>query len=52
MMNQPLKSFEELGIRIEDDVVVTESGHQVLTYEAPKEIDEVESIVRFWVLRN
>jgi Xaa-Pro aminopeptidase len=34
-----------IGIRIEDDVVVTESGHQVLTHEAPKEIDEIESLV-------
>jgi Xaa-Pro aminopeptidase len=34
-----------LGIRIEDDIVVTESGHHVLTYEAPKEIDELEAII-------
>ncbi|NQZ02277.1 MAG: aminopeptidase P family protein [Bdellovibrionales bacterium] len=34
-----------LGIRIEDDVVVTETGHHVLTYEAPKEVDELESII-------
>jgi Xaa-Pro aminopeptidase len=32
-----------IGIRIEDDVVVTETGHEVLTDGVPKEIDEVEA---------
>ena len=32
-----------IGIRIEDDVAVTESGHAVLTEGIPKEIDEVEA---------
>ncbi|MEM7646753.1 MAG: aminopeptidase P family protein, partial [Pseudomonadota bacterium] len=34
-----------LGIRIEDDIVVTDSGHHVLTNEAPKEVDELEAII-------
>ena len=33
------------GIRIEDDVLVTKSGRQVLTSAAPKSIEEIESIV-------
>jgi Xaa-Pro aminopeptidase len=37
---EPLRG---IGIRIEDDVLVTEGGHDVLTTAAPKEIDEVES---------
>jgi len=31
-----------IGVRIEDDVVVTEGGHDVLTAGIPKEIDDVE----------
>ncbi|RPJ81942.1 MAG: M24 family metallopeptidase, partial [Acidobacteria bacterium] len=34
------------GIRIEDDVVVTESGCRVLGPAIPKEIDEVEGLAR------
>lgn len=34
-----------IGIRIEDDVVVTESGPHVLTAKAPKTIAEIESLV-------
>jgi Xaa-Pro aminopeptidase len=32
------------GIRIEDDVLVTEDGHRVLGKKIPKTIDEVEAI--------
>lgn len=33
------------GIRIEDDVLVTKEGHEVLTAGAPKEIDEIEALM-------
>jgi len=39
------KRLRGIGIRIEDDVLVTKSGRQVLTSAAPKSIDEIESIV-------
>ena len=35
-----------IGIRIEDDVLVTESGHEVLTESAPKSVDAVEQMMR------
>ena len=34
-----------IGVRIEDDILVTESGCEVLTGGVPKEIDEVEALV-------
>ena len=39
------KRLRGIGIRIEDDVFVTKSGHEVLTAAAPKSIEEIESIV-------
>jgi Xaa-Pro aminopeptidase len=32
------------GVRIEDDVLVTENGHRVLGKKIPKTIDEVEAM--------
>jgi len=37
--------YRGIGIRIEDDVLVTESGFEVLTTDAPKEIAEIEALV-------
>ncbi len=37
---------ENLGVRIEDDVLVTESGNRVLSHNIPKEISEIEEIRR------
>ncbi len=36
-------AYEGIGIRIEDNVVLTESGCRVLTSEVPKEISEIET---------
>ena len=36
--------FLGIGIRIEDDVLITEAGHENLTDRVPVEIDEVEAI--------
>ncbi|MDI6739952.1 MAG: aminopeptidase P N-terminal domain-containing protein [Candidatus Edwardsbacteria bacterium] len=37
---------ESIGIRIEDDVLVTESGCEVLSKDIPKEIAEIEALMR------
>jgi Xaa-Pro aminopeptidase len=39
-------AFKGLGIRIEDDVLVTESGFEVLTRAIPKEVADLEEIAR------
>ena len=36
---------EGLGIRIEDDIVITKEGHINLTKAIPKEVDEIEAIM-------
>lgn len=40
------KKWWNIGIRIEDDVLVTRSGRDVLSKDAPKEPDEIEALMR------
>ncbi len=37
------EKWRGIGIRIEDDVLVTEQGPEVLTAAVPKAIDDLES---------
>jgi Xaa-Pro aminopeptidase len=37
--------YRGIGIRIEDDVLVTESGNINLTSKVPKEVDEIEALM-------
>jgi len=40
------RKFRGIGIRIEDDVLVTSSGNEVLTAAAPKTVKDVEAAMR------
>uniref|UniRef100_A0A5B7AYA4 Putative Xaa-Pro aminopeptidase 3 isoform X1 n=2 Tax=Davidia involucrata TaxID=16924 RepID=A0A5B7AYA4_DAVIN len=37
--------YQSVGIRIEDEVLITESGYEVLTGSLPKEIKHIESLL-------
>lgn len=39
------EEWRGIGVRIEDDVVVTGRGHKVLTSGVPKEVDEIEALM-------
>jgi len=39
------KRWHNIGIRIEDDVLVTKDGHEVLSADAPKAPDDIESLM-------
>jgi len=41
------KRYAGMGCRIEDDILVTENGNEVLTVKAPKEIADIERIMKF-----
>jgi len=36
---------ENLGVRIEDDVLVTAEGHELLTRRLPRNVDEIEKVM-------
>ena len=40
------RRYQNIGIRIEDDVVVTRDGHEILTGDVPKQVAEIEACMR------
>jgi Xaa-Pro aminopeptidase len=40
------ESFWNIGIRIEDDALVTTEGCHILTHKAPKTITDIEAVMR------
>ena len=40
------KEWANIGIRIEDDILITESGHENLTAGTPHTVEEIEAIIQ------
>ncbi len=36
---------EKIGVRIEDDVLITPTGYKLLTARLPRTVDEIEKIM-------
>ncbi|NTS77178.1 Xaa-Pro aminopeptidase [Catenovulum sp. SM1970] len=43
---QAPEQYHGIGVRIEDNLVITETGYQNLTEAAPKTIDDIEALMR------
>ncbi len=39
------KRYRNIGIRVEDNVIVTEDGPEIITSSVPKSIDEIEALM-------
>jgi Xaa-Pro aminopeptidase len=40
------EKYVNIGVRIEDDVYVTEDGHRIISAGVPKEVDEIEKLMK------
>jgi Xaa-Pro aminopeptidase len=41
-----VEKYANIGIRIEDDILITDTGCEVLSKKVPKEIDEIEKLMK------
>ena len=39
------KAYRGIGIRIEDNIVITEDGHHILTDKVPKSVAAIEALM-------
>ncbi|MFH4977845.1 hypothetical protein AB6A40_004554 [Gnathostoma spinigerum] len=46
------KDFHEIGLRIEDNILITENGYELLTKSCVREVEDVEHLINFGALRN
>ena len=44
ILHQIPEEFQGIGVRIEDDIAITEDNHENLTYMVPTEIDDIEAL--------
>lgn len=44
-MEEVSEEYRGIGIRIEDDILVTENGNEILTQKAPKTIEDIEHVM-------
>lgn len=40
------RKWHNIGVRIEDDILVTQNGYEILTSKAPKEVNEIEKLMQ------
>ena len=44
ILHQIPEEFLGIGVRIEDDIAITEDNHENLTYMVPTDIDDIEAL--------
>jgi len=45
-IKKKVKPFMNIGVRIEDDILVTETGHWNLSAAVPRDISKIEKMMR------
>jgi Xaa-Pro aminopeptidase len=39
------EKYKNIGIRIEDDILITEDGNEIVSIHAPREIEDIEKLM-------
>ena len=40
------KKYYNIGVRIEDDILITESGYELLSDKSPRSIEDIETLMK------